>query len=204
MSIPIIDLFAGPGGLGEGFSSLRNNNHEPVFKIGLSIEKNSVAHKTLALRAVFRRLRGTEHIRHYYQYIRQEINEVVFRAIPAVADAFAHAEREARCLELGKADERAVDADIRAALAGCETWVHPKTPEGKPQGWKRQELFASGDDGLFEFVNNELLPYLHALDVNARTGLANPAASWAHGRAGFETAECIAGCGGRTGVLIAG
>lgn len=54
---------------------------------------------------------------------------------------------------------------------------HPKTPEGKPQGWKRQELFAAGDGKLFDFVNKELLPHLHGLDMDLRTGLPNPAAS---------------------------
>lgn len=123
MPIPIIDLFAGPGGLGEGFSSLRDHRQEPVFEIGLSIEKDPVAHRTLTLRAVFRRLRGTSHIQHYYSYIRKEIDEPTFRKIPAVAEAFAHAEKEARCLELGKADETAIDSEIRAALGGKETWV---------------------------------------------------------------------------------
>ena len=54
---------------------------------------------------------------------------------------------------------------------------HPKTPEGKPQGWKRQALFAAGDGKLFYFINKELLPHLHALDVDLRTGLPNPAAT---------------------------
>ena len=54
---------------------------------------------------------------------------------------------------------------------------HPKTPEGKPVGWKRQALFAAGDGALFEFINKELLPYLHGLDVDARTGKPNPSAS---------------------------
>lgn len=53
----------------------------------------------------------------------------------------------------------------------------PKTPEGKPFGWKRQELFAAGDGKLFEFINKELLPHLHSLDIDTRTGLPNPAAS---------------------------
>lgn len=54
---------------------------------------------------------------------------------------------------------------------------HPRTPEGRPIGWKRQELFAAGDGRLFDFINKELLPHLHALDVDPRTGLANPAAT---------------------------
>ena len=123
MPIPIIDLFAGPGGLGEGFSSLRDHKREPVFEIVLSIEKDPMAHKTLTLRAVFRQLRGTKHIQHYYSYIRNEIDEQMFRKIPAVAEAFAHAEKEARCLELGKADEAGVDAEISAALGDKDTWV---------------------------------------------------------------------------------
>lgn len=54
---------------------------------------------------------------------------------------------------------------------------HPKTDEGKPFGWKRQELFAAGDGKLFDFINNELLPHLHDLDIDKRTGLPNPNAS---------------------------
>jgi type I restriction enzyme M protein len=54
---------------------------------------------------------------------------------------------------------------------------HPKTPEGKPFGWKRQELFAAGDGKLFDFINKELLPHLHSLDVDPRTGLPMPGAT---------------------------
>lgn len=48
---------------------------------------------------------------------------------------------------------------------------HPTTPEGKPFGWKRQELFSAGDGKLFDFINKELLPHLHSLDVDPRTNL---------------------------------
>ena len=39
-AIPVIDLFAGPGGLGEGFSSARDANGDRCFRIALSIEKD--------------------------------------------------------------------------------------------------------------------------------------------------------------------
>nr|WP_294548108.1 N-6 DNA methylase [uncultured Rhodopila sp.] len=54
---------------------------------------------------------------------------------------------------------------------------HPKTPEGEPFGWKRQELFAAGDGKLFDFINRELLPHLHNLDVDPRTNLPIPGAT---------------------------
>ena len=54
---------------------------------------------------------------------------------------------------------------------------HPKTAEGKPYGWKRQELFSAGDGKLFDFIHKELLPHLHSLGIDIRTGLPNPSAS---------------------------
>lgn len=54
---------------------------------------------------------------------------------------------------------------------------HPRTSDGKVQGWKRQELFAAGDGRLFDFISDELLPYLHSLDVDPRTKVPNPTAS---------------------------
>ena len=53
--IPIIDLFAGPGGLGEGFSSLTDSTGERIFQILMSVEMESSAHSTLRLRSFFRK-----------------------------------------------------------------------------------------------------------------------------------------------------
>ena len=53
----IVDLFAGPGGLGEGFASLKVDDHSP-FHIGISVEKESSAHRTLTLRAFLREYRA--------------------------------------------------------------------------------------------------------------------------------------------------
>ncbi len=52
MYVPIIDLFAGPGGLGEGFSRARSAD----FEIAVSIEKDGMAFETLQLRAAHRAL----------------------------------------------------------------------------------------------------------------------------------------------------
>jgi len=50
MPVPVIDLFAGPGGLGEGFSRSKS----AAFRIAVSIEKDGMAHETLQLRAAHR------------------------------------------------------------------------------------------------------------------------------------------------------
>jgi type I restriction enzyme M protein len=50
------------------------------------------------------------------------------------------------------------------------------TPEGKKVGWKRKELEAGKIGDFFNFINRELLPYLHQLDV-LPNGLSNPSAS---------------------------
>ena len=65
---PVIDLFAGPGGLGEGFSSVRKKDGGPFFKIGVSIEKDTVAHQTLSLRALFRRLETKKELEKYFDF----------------------------------------------------------------------------------------------------------------------------------------
>jgi DNA (cytosine-5)-methyltransferase 1 len=51
MKIRIVDLFSGPGGLGEGFAAADNGE---AFSIAVSAEMEVSAHKTLTLRAFFR------------------------------------------------------------------------------------------------------------------------------------------------------
>jgi DNA (cytosine-5)-methyltransferase 1 len=121
--IPIIDLFAGPGGLGEGFSSVTNDDGSPAFRIGLSIEKERSAHKTLTLRAVFRQLRAKNQLQHYFNYVRGLIEEHEFRAIPEVAHAYDEAAREAHRIELGKDDPTEIDAAIERTLNGEKNWL---------------------------------------------------------------------------------
>ena len=49
----VIDVFAGPGGLAEGFSAFRHNGAAP-FRIALSVEKEPTACRTLQLRKFIR------------------------------------------------------------------------------------------------------------------------------------------------------
>lgn len=52
--VPAIDLFAGPGGLGEGFAAYGNHADGLGFRIALSVEVDQVAYRTLRLRAFLR------------------------------------------------------------------------------------------------------------------------------------------------------
>lgn len=70
--IPVIDLFAGPGGLGEGFNAFSAGGFNP-FKIALSIEKDDAAHQTLRLRSFFRQFARFEVPDIYYQVLRREV-----------------------------------------------------------------------------------------------------------------------------------
>jgi DNA (cytosine-5)-methyltransferase 1 len=54
----VVDLFAGPGGLAEGFSAFRDTNGVQPFKVLLSVEKDPAAHQTLRLRSFLRQFDG--------------------------------------------------------------------------------------------------------------------------------------------------
>ena len=96
----IVDLFAGPGGLGEGFASLVEDGHAP-FRIGISVEKEASAHRTLTLRA-FLRAHQAHHgalPRAFIDFHAGLIPEPDWSAVDAAA--WQHAVDEARAVELG-------------------------------------------------------------------------------------------------------
>lgn len=67
----VIDLFAGPGGLGEGVSSVETSDGVYPFKIGVSVEREASAHKTLTTRAFFRKIRHKKNaLTDYYDYVK--------------------------------------------------------------------------------------------------------------------------------------
>lgn len=120
--IPVIDLFAGPGGLAEGFSAFRVEGWG-AFRICLSVEKDTCAHRTLELRSFFRQFPAGHAPDEYYAYLRGEISRgELFARFPVEAGA---ARSEAWCAELGADDlsDDVVDTKIRKALGGAKNWV---------------------------------------------------------------------------------
>jgi len=117
--IPIIDLFAGPGGLGEGFSRFPNGAKEKPFRIAVSIEKDPHAHKTLTLRAFFRQFPEGEAPEAYYDYLRGGISrDELFREYPKQTAA---AMDEAQMRTLGK--DPKISKIIGEKIKGHKKWI---------------------------------------------------------------------------------
>jgi DNA (cytosine-5)-methyltransferase 1 len=119
--ISVIDLFAGPGGLGEGFTSLGRAEGKPRFNIHLSIEKDPVAHLTLELRAFFRQFPHGRAPNSYYQHVRGLLTRAeLYNEYPKAATA---AMSEAWNIELGNIDVIEVRKRIQTLLRDSEKWV---------------------------------------------------------------------------------
>lgn len=117
----VIDLFAGAGGLGEGFSSYTGSRAKKPFKIALSIEKDPSAYSTLLLRSFFKQFPSDRIPQDYWTYAGNEITrEKLFQLYP---QQFAKALNEVRCIELGKTPHQEVHQLIHQKLGNAEKWV---------------------------------------------------------------------------------
>jgi DNA (cytosine-5)-methyltransferase 1 len=121
MTVPIIDLFAGPGGLGEGFS------REPSvdFRIAVSIEKDPMAFETLRLRAAYRELQRRRAGQGAWELWDQIVasapwsstfDQLVSCRDAAIESACSVAADEAVNLELGPRARTRASAEIRKRL----------------------------------------------------------------------------------------
>ena len=98
-SYKIVDLFAGPGGLAEGFSAVLDGNGKRFFEISLSVEKDETAYKTLMLRAFVRQFAPHKLPNIYYSFLK---GAVTLDAIKhSYETEWLKAEREVLNLELG-------------------------------------------------------------------------------------------------------
>jgi DNA (cytosine-5)-methyltransferase 1 len=113
-SITVIDLFAGPGGLSEGFSRFKRGGEHP-FKVAVSVEKEPFAHQTLLLRSFVRQFLPAGPPAAYYRYVERRISrEELFAAHAAEASrALAEVLRQPR--ELGNpGDDSVIRETVRS------------------------------------------------------------------------------------------
>ena len=85
------------------------------------------------------------------QYV-PELTWILFLRILDAQEAKAREEAEV----LGASFSSALQSPYRWqdwAAPHSDKPEDPQTAEGRPFGWKRQELFAAGDGKLFEFIN---------------------------------------------------
>ena len=118
--IPVVDIFAGPGGLAEGFSSLHQHG-ERFFSVRLSVEKEIEPFQTLRLRAFYRQFPPRIAPQEYYQFLRGKLSlQELYAAWPAQAK---EAEKETWQATLGMCDPEELDERIRRAISGERHWI---------------------------------------------------------------------------------
>jgi DNA (cytosine-5)-methyltransferase 1 len=119
-AIPIIDLFAGPGGLSEGFSRFFEFVGGSIsFQTRLAIEKDPVAAETLTLRSFFRQFDHRSVPDDYYKVIRRELP---VSALEQFREWDA-AQEKVWNVELGAVEEGELHTRIKEALNGAQDWI---------------------------------------------------------------------------------
>ena len=175
-AVPIIDIFAGPGGLGEGFSSLLEDDR-PRFKIRLSIEKDAHAHRTLTLRSFFRQFPHGDAPEDYYRYVKGKgawTDSTLERLLDRYKRQGLAARKEAWKLELCDESQAAVDERIDEAL-GDRTKRRPWVLIGGPpcQAYslvgRSRMLSVRGDEFYADKRHTLYREYLRLLAVHGPT-----------------------------------
>lgn len=122
--IKIVDLFAGPGGLGEGFARFSPDGRPESrpFEIVFSAEKGPAAVKTLRLRTFFRLCEARGEVpRAYYEYVRGNAAQP-FDA--GTEDLWCLACQEAATTELGTtAGDNALRSALKRHLGIGDEWI---------------------------------------------------------------------------------
>jgi len=118
---PVVDLFAGPGGLGEGFSELYENSSKPVFDVVAAIERDESARQTLVLRHFFRSFEREKVPEEYYDYLAGEISKEQLRT--RYDREWSLAEKTALKISLGDDNHNYVRKEIKNRLNGARKWA---------------------------------------------------------------------------------
>lgn len=118
---PVVDVFAGPGGLGEGFASLRGERDEAVFSGAVAIERDEFSHRTLFLRHFLRAFPAGEFPEEYYRYLNGDLAiEELYRTYKP---EFAEAGKSALRISLGPETRTGVRRIINNRIADRKRWV---------------------------------------------------------------------------------
>lgn len=118
---PVVDLFAGPGGLGEGFASFSDGRGRPRFRSVAAIERDEFSYRTLFLRHFIRSFPDGEAPHDYYSFLKGDITEEeLFRKHPV---AHKEASWSALRISLGDDSHSLVKRAIQKRLAGAERWA---------------------------------------------------------------------------------
>jgi DNA (cytosine-5)-methyltransferase 1 len=118
-TIPIIDIFAGPGGLSEGFHAASTAACGVEFSSVLAIEKDSVACDTLRLRSFFHQFGRRRVPEAYYRVVRGERAQSDLLNYPE----WSTANETVWNAELGKIPVHELHSKIREKLGGKRDWV---------------------------------------------------------------------------------
>jgi DNA (cytosine-5)-methyltransferase 1 len=149
MTVPVIDLFAGPGGLGEGFSKCKATR----FDIAVSIEKDAMAFETLRLRSAHRSLARSGQATRAVWLTWDEIlasspwktafDELEKSGTLAISEACTVGRHEAWKLELGPNNREEASRGIRSRLRPFMSGQRlPDNSEGyKPENDHRHFLY---------------------------------------------------------------
>lgn len=114
--IPVIDLFAGPGGLNEGFTQAVDRDGNPAFTTVGSFEMESTAVRTLTLRGMFHAWKRQGVVpESYYEFVRGDLTWPQFLSLPGVESAYDDAKAHVHEVELGSEKDDSDDL-IRVAL----------------------------------------------------------------------------------------
>lgn len=121
-TIAVVDLFAGPGGLSEGFAAWKQDGVK--FDIRLSVEKDRIACRTLRLRKFFRSINSQKVRDSYYAYLRGEVGtqEDLAKLWPT---QWAEATKSVLELTLGAEDldQGKLEARIFEAGSSANSWI---------------------------------------------------------------------------------
>lgn len=121
LNYPIVDVFAGPGGLGEGFASLTDRSGYNRFADSIAIERDPFSFKTLHLRHFLRAFNPKRFPKEYYCYLNGEINlETLFELYPTQKE---HADQTAHKISLGPENHEMVRQLISSTLKGKSKWA---------------------------------------------------------------------------------